>query len=163
MRVGQGFDVHELVAGRRLLLGGVEIPAQETSGRGLAGHSDGDALLHAIADALLGALGQGDLGAHFPSSDPGLEGIASGQILSRVQGMMLSAGYRLSNLDATIIAQAPRLAPHQPEMRANIATLLGASEDRVNIKVTSTDGLGVIGREQGIAAIAIVLLEPQPG
>ena len=163
MRIGQGFDVHELVAGRRLLLGGVEIPAQETGGRGLAGHSDGDALLHAIADGFLGALGQGDLGAHFPSSDPGLEGIESGRILSQVQEMVQSAGYRLSNLDATVVAQAPRLAPHQPAMRASVAALLGVSEDRVNIKVTSTDGLGVIGREEGIAAMAIVLLEPQPG
>jgi len=163
MRIGQGFDVHELVAGRRLLLGGVEIPVQETGGRGLAGHSDGDVLLHAIADAILGALGQGDLGSHFPSSDPGLEGIESGRILGRVQAMMESAGYRLSNLDATILAQAPRLAPHQPKMRANVATLLAAPEDRVNIKVTSTDGLGFVGREEGIAAMAIVLLEPQPG
>jgi len=119
VRVGQGFDVHEFAAGRRLLLGGVEIPAQETGGRGLAGHSDGDALLHAIADAILGALGQGDLGAHFPSSDPGLEGIESSRILSRVQVMMRSAGYRLSNLDATILAQAPRLAPHQPKLRVH--------------------------------------------
>ncbi len=160
MRIGQGFDVHRLVPGRPLVLGGVEIPAEETGGRGLEGHSDGDALLHAVADAILGALAEGDLGRHFPSSDPELEGIESGRILARVQARMASAGYRVANLDATIVAQAPRLAPHQDKMRANVAALLGAPEDRVNIKVTSTDRLGAIGREEGIAAMAAVLLEP---
>ncbi|MFP6622053.1 MAG: 2-C-methyl-D-erythritol 2,4-cyclodiphosphate synthase [Myxococcota bacterium] len=160
MRIGQGFDVHRLVSGRPLVLGGVEIPADETAGRGLEGHSDGDALLHAVADAILGALGQGDLGGHFPSSDPALEGIESGRILERVQASMVSAGYRVANLDATIVAQVPRLAPHQQKMRANVAALLGTPEERVNIKVTSTDRLGAIGREEGIAAMAAVLLEP---
>ena len=160
MRIGQGFDVHRLVSGRPLVLGGVEIPADETAGRGLEGHSDGDALLHAVADAILGALGQGDLGGHFPSSDPALEGIESGRILERVQARMVSAGYRVANLDATIVAQVPRLAPHQQKMRANVAALLGTPEERVNIKVTSTDRLGAIGREEGIAAMAAVLLEP---
>ncbi len=162
MRIGQGFDVHRLVPGRPLVLGGVEIPAEETGGRGLEGHSDGDALLHAVADAILGALGEGDLGRHFPSSDLELEGIESGRILARVQARMASAGYRVANLDATIVAQAPRLAPHQDKMRANVAALLGAPEDRVNIKVTSTDRLGAIGREEGIAAMAAVLLEKLP-
>ena len=162
MRIGQGFDVHRLVSGRPLVLGGVEIPADETAGRGLEGHSDGDALLHAVADAILGALGQGDLGGHFPSSDPALEGIDSGRILARVQASMTSAGYRVANLDATIVAQAPRLAPHQQKVRANVAALLGAPEERVNIKVTSTDRLGAVGREEGIAAMAVVLLEPLP-
>ena len=160
MRIGQGFDAHRLVAGRALVLGGVEIPAGETGGRGLEGHSDGDALLHAVADAVLGALGEGDLGRHFPSSDPALAGIASGRILARVQGMMRDAGYRIANLDTTIIAQAPRLAPHQPKMRANLAALLGVSEEQVNLKLTSTDTLGAIGREEGIAASAVVLLLP---
>lgn len=160
MRIGQGFDAHRLVAGRALVLGGVEIPAEETGGRGLEGHSDGDALLHAVADAVLGALGEGDLGRHFPSSDPALAGIASAKILARVQGMMRDAGYRIANLDTTIIAQAPRLAPHQPKMRANLAALLGVSEEQVNLKLTSTDTLGAIGREEGIAALAVVLLQP---
>ena len=160
MRIGQGFDVHRLVSGRPLVLGGVEIPVEETAGRGLEGHSDGDVLLHAVADAILGALGQGDLGGHFPSSDPALEGIESGRILERVQARMVSAGYRVANLDATIVAQVPRLAPHQQKMRANVAALLGTPEERVNIKVTSTDRLGAIGREEGIAAMAAVLLEP---
>ncbi len=160
MRIGQGFDVHRLVSGRPLVLGGVEIPVEETAGRGLEGHSDGDVLLHAVADAILGALGQGDLGGHFPSSDPALEGIESGRILERVQASMVSAGYRVANLDATIVAQVPRLAPHQQKMRANVAALLGTPEERVNIKVTSTDRLGAIGREEGIAAMAAVLLEP---
>ncbi len=160
MRIGQGFDAHRLVAGRALVLGGVEIPAGETGGRGLEGHSDGDALLHAVTDAVLGALGEGDLGRHFPSSDPALAGIASGRILARVQGMMRDAGYRIANLDTTIIAQAPRLAPHQPKMRANLAALLGVSEEQVNLKLTSTDTLGAIGREEGIAALAVVLLQP---
>ena len=163
MRIGQGFDVHRLVSDRRLVLGGVEIPTEQTGGRGLAGHSDGDALLHAVADALLGALGEGDRGRHFPSSDPSLEGIDSARILGRVVEMMSAAGYAVTNLDATIIAQAPRLGPHQKEMRANLAGLLGVPEARVNVKVTSTDQLGAIGREEGIAALATVLLEPVAG
>ena len=157
MRIGQAVDAHRLVAGRPLMLGGVEVPHD----RGLEGHSDGDALLHAVSDAVLGALGEGDLGRHFPSSDPSLEGIASSRILERVAGMMRDRGYRLGNLDATIIAQAPRLAPHQPKMRAQVAALLGADEARVNLKVTSTDGLGAFGRGEGIAAMAVVLLESE--
>ncbi|MGH0034764.1 MAG: 2-C-methyl-D-erythritol 2,4-cyclodiphosphate synthase [Myxococcota bacterium] len=139
------------------MLGGVEVPHD----RGLEGHSDGDALLHAVSDAVLGALGEGDLGRHFPSSDPSLAGIASSRILERVAAMMRERGYRLGNLDATVIAQAPRLAPHQPKMRAQLAALLGADEARVNLKVTSTDGLGAFGRGEGIAALAVVLLESQ--
>ena len=162
MRIGQGFDAHRLVPGRRLVLGGVEIPASETGGRGLEGHSDGDALLHAVADALLGALGEGDLGAHFPSSDPALSGIASGRIVASVVELMRAAGFLVGNVDATIIASAPRLAPHQPKMRANLAGLLDTPAERVNLKVTSTDRLGALGREEGIAAMAVVLLEPLP-
>ena len=155
MRVGQGFDAHRLVAGRRLVLGGEEIAHD----RGLEGHSDGDALLHAVADAILGALGEGDLGRHFPSSDEDLRGIASSEILARVAAMMRERGFRLGNLDATLIAQAPRLAPHQEKMRANLARVLDARVECVNLKLTSTDHLGALGREEGIAALAVVLLE----
>jgi 2-C-methyl-D-erythritol 2,4-cyclodiphosphate synthase len=163
MRIGQGFDAHQLVPDRALVLGGVEIPASETGGRGLAGHSDGDALLHAVADAILGALGEGDLGRHFPSSDASLAGADSADILSRVVEMMAAEGLEIANADATIIAQAPRLAPHQPKMRANLAALLGKPEELVNLKVTSTDRLGAFGREEGIAALAVVLLQPAVG
>jgi 2-C-methyl-D-erythritol 2,4-cyclodiphosphate synthase len=155
MRIGQGYDVHQLVTDRRLVLGGVEIPFE----RGLEGHSDGDALLHAVADAILGAIGAGDLGRHFPSSDERWRGAASGDILARVVEMMREAGYEIGNLDATIVAQAPRLAPHQKAMHENLAGLLGASPSRVNLKLTSTDRLGAIGRGEGIASMAVVLLE----
>ena len=155
MRIGQGFDVHQLVPGRRLVLGGVEIPHD----RGLEGHSDGDALLHAVADAILGAIGAGDLGRHFPSSDERWRGAASSVILAQVVDRMHEAGYRVGNLDATIVAQAPRLVPHQPAMHANLVELVGSTADRVNVKVTSTDRLGAIGRGEGIAGMAVVLLE----
>jgi 2-C-methyl-D-erythritol 2,4-cyclodiphosphate synthase len=157
IRIGQGFDAHQLVVGRRLVLGGEVIPHD----RGLEGHSDGDALLHAVADALLGALGEGDLGRHFPSSDESLRGIASGEILARVAAMMRDRGLRLGNLDATVIAQAPRLAPFQEKMRANLAQSLDAPLTRVNLKLTSTDHMGALGREEGIAALAVVLLEAE--
>ena len=159
MRIGQGFDLHALADGRALWLGGVEIP----SDRGLAGHSDGDALLHAICDAILGALGADDLGAHFPSSDPSLRGIASAELLAQVLERMRGAGYRLGNLDATVVAQAPRLAPHQAAMRERIAQLLGAEQTAVNVKLKSADRLGAIGREEGIAAHAVVLLVEDEG
>ena len=155
MRIGQGYDVHRLVAGRRLVLGGVDVPHDA----GLEGHSDGDALLHAVSDAILGALGEGDLGRHFPSSDARWKGVASREILAEVVGMMRAAGRRVGNVDATIVAQAPRLAPHQPAMHANLVEWLGCDADQVNVKVTSTDGLGAIGRGEGIAAMAVVLLE----
>lgn len=159
VRIGQGVDFHRLVADRPLWLGGVELPFD----RGLAGHSDGDVLLHAVADAILGALGLGDLGAHFPSSDESLRGVASAELLARVVARMAAAGYRLGNLDATILAQVPRLSPHQPAMRKRLAEILGADEAAVNLKVTSTDGLGAIGRQEGIGAQAVVLLIPQEG
>jgi 2-C-methyl-D-erythritol 2,4-cyclodiphosphate synthase len=139
VRVGQGIDAHPLVPGRRLRLGGVEIPHD----RGLDGHSDGDVLLHAVASALLGALGEGDLGRHFPSSDPALAGIDSGEILSRVAVMVRERGF----------------APHLELMRSAIADRLGVACERVNVKVTSTDRLGAIGRGEGIAAQAVALLE----
>ena len=157
MRIGQGFDVHQLVPGRRLVLGGVEIPHD----KGLEGHSDGDALLHAVADAILGALGEGDLGRHFPSSDERYRGIASGEILTEVVAKMASASLWIGNVDATIIAQAPRLAPFQARMHENLTALLGTSPERVNVKVTSTDHLGAIGRGEGIAGLAVVLLEAE--
>lgn len=155
MRIGQGFDVHQLVADRRLVLGGVEIPYE----RGLEGHSDGDALLHAVADAILGALGEGDLGRHFPSSDERWRGADSREILAVVVGKMRASGHRIANVDATIIAQAPRLAPHQAAMHENLTATLETSADRVNVKVTSTDRLGAMGRGEGIASLAVVLLE----
>jgi 2-C-methyl-D-erythritol 2,4-cyclodiphosphate synthase len=153
-RVGQGFDAHRLAAGRPLRLGGVEIPHE----RGLLGHSDGDVLLHAIARALLGALGAGDLGQHFPSSDARWRGAESGVFVREAVARASQAGFAVGNLDATVIAEAPRLAPHQEAMRRSVAALLGAPLAAVNIQVTSTDGLGAIGRGEGIAAQAVVLL-----
>jgi 2-C-methyl-D-erythritol 2,4-cyclodiphosphate synthase len=155
LRIGQGVDAHRLVPGRPLIVGGVSIPHPQ----GLEGHSDGDVLLHAIADALLGAMGAGDLGRHFPSSDPSLRGIASTEILSRVMAMSRERGFRVVNLDATLIAEAPRLAPHQAEMEAVVADLLEISPDAVNLKVTSTDQMGAIGSGEGMAATAVALLE----
>jgi len=154
VRIGQGIDAHPLVPGRRLVLGGVEVPHD----RGLDGHSDGDVLLHVVASALLGALGEGDLGRHFPSSDPALAGIDSGEILSRVAVMVRERGYVVGNVDGTIVAQEPRLAPHLEKMRSAIAERLGVAADLVNVKVTSTDRLGAIGRGEGIAAQAVALL-----
>jgi 2-C-methyl-D-erythritol 2,4-cyclodiphosphate synthase len=154
VRIGQGVDAHRLVAGRRLILGGVVIPFD----RGLEGHSDGDVLLHAVASALLGALGQGDLGEHFPSSDATLAGIASRDILEQVVARVTAAGFAIGNVDATVIAQVPRLAPHRAAMTASLADALGADEDRVNVKLTSTDRLGFLGREEGVAALAVALI-----
>ena len=155
MRIGHGYDAHRLVAGRPLKLGGVDVPHS----RGLAGHSDGDVLLHAVTSALLGALGEGDLGRHFPSSDPALAGIASSELLAQAAARMRAAGLRLAHLDTTIVAQEPRLAGFLGPMQAVIAALLGAGVERVNVKVTSPDGLGAIGRGEGIAAYAVLLLE----
>lgn len=159
VRIGQGFDAHRLVPNRRLVLGGVEIPFD----RGLEGHSDGDVLLHAVCDAILGALGEGDLGRHFPSSDESLRGIDSSVLLERVAELMRGRSFVLGNLDATLIAQAPRLAPHQQQMQKNLAALLGSPLDRINLKLTSTDQLGALGRQEGMAALAVVLLEANGG
>ncbi len=155
MRIGQGFDSHRLVEGRPLMLAGERIP--HTSG--LEGHSDGDVVLHAVADAILGALGEGDLGRHFPSSDASLEGAASARFLARAVEMMMAGGWRLGNLDCTLIAEAPRMAPYQAAMEANLATLLATSLDRVNLKLKSNDGMGALGRGEGMAALAVVLME----
>jgi 2-C-methyl-D-erythritol 2,4-cyclodiphosphate synthase len=154
VRIGHGFDAHRLVPGRPLRLGGVEVPFAS----GLEGHSDGDVLLHAVTSALLGALGEGDLGRHFPSSDPTLAGVASAELLARVAERVRSGGWAVANVDATVVAQAPRLAPHLAGMEAAIAEVLGVSQERVNVKVTSTDGLGSVGRGEGMAAHAVTLL-----
>lgn len=157
VRVGQGVDAHRLVAGRPLRLGGVEVPFD----RGLEGHSDGDVLLHAIASALLGALGAGDLGTHFPSSDPRWHGVASSDLVADVMELVRGRGFAIGNVDATVIAQVPRLAPFREAMVREVARALGVEPARVSVKVTSTDGLGAIGRGDGIAAQAVVLLEDE--
>lgn len=155
VRIGQGVDAHRLVSGRPLWLGGVRIEHP----RGLEGHSDGDVVLHAITSALLGALGAGDLGTHFPSTDARWKGAASGTLLAAVCDLVRERGFAIGNVDATVIAQEPRLAPHREAMVARVAALLGVEPARVGVKVTSTDGLGAIGRGEGIAAQAVVLLE----
>jgi 2-C-methyl-D-erythritol 2,4-cyclodiphosphate synthase len=153
MRIGQGFDVHALVAGRRLVIGGVAIPYE----KGLAGHSDADVLIHAICDALLGAAALGDIGRHFPDTDPAYAGADSRALLREVRNKMKAS--RILNIDGTILAQAPRMAPHVPQMIRNIAADLGIEPGAVNIKATTTEGLGFIGRLEGIAAQAVVLIE----
>ena len=154
IRIGNGIDVHALVPGRRLVLGGVTIPHE----RGLEGHSDADVLLHAIADAILGALALGDLGAHFPDTDARWKGADSRVLLRQVAALATGRRYAVENLDATVIAQAPKLAPHVPAMRANIAADLGCAVEQVSIKATTTERLGFAGRGEGIAALATVLL-----
>ncbi len=153
MRVGQGFDVHELVVGRRLVIGGVVIP----HGKGLEGHSDADVLLHAICDALLGAAGLGDIGRHFPDTDPAYKDADSRTLLREVKRLL--GELRIVNIDATILAQAPRMAPHIARMTENVAADLGIPASAVNIKATTTERLGFVGRAEGIAAQAVVMLE----
>lgn len=155
MRIGHGYDVHRLVEGRRLILGGVDIPYE----KGLLGHSDADVLLHAISDALLGAAALGDIGKHFPDTDPRYEGADSLQLLQEVGKLVNQAGYVVSNIDATILCQAPKLAPHIPAMRANIAGALNLALDKVSVKATTEEHLGFTGQGQGIAAHAVTLLE----
>ena len=154
MRIGNGFDVHALVAGRRLVLGGVTIPHE----LGLLGHSDADVLLHAIGDAILGALGAGDLGSHFPDTDPAYKDADSRVLLRQIWSRARAAGYALGNIDATVIAQAPRLRPHVAQMVVNVAADCDARAEQVNIKATTTEHLGFTGRGEGIAAQALVLL-----
>jgi 2-C-methyl-D-erythritol 2,4-cyclodiphosphate synthase len=154
IRVGQGFDVHAFCEGRKLMLGGIEVPYR----LGLAGHSDADVLIHAVCDALLGAAGLGDIGHHFPDSDPRYAGIDSIELLSSVVESLNKSGWRVSNLDATVIAQAPRLAPYIEAMRGRLAGVMGIDTDALNIKATTTEQLGFTGRGEGIAAQAIVLL-----
>ncbi len=154
MRIGQGFDVHQLVVGRKLIIGGVDIPYE----KGLLGHSDADVLLHAICDALLGAAALGDIGRHFADTDAQFKDIDSRILLRDVLSKLTSLGYRVGNVDATIIAQAPKMAPHISQMVANIADDLGIAKNAVNVKATTTEHLGYTGRGEGIAAQAVVLL-----
>ena len=154
MRIGQGFDVHQLVAGRKLIIGGVEIPHD----KGLLGHSDADVLLHAISDALLGAAALGDIGRHFADTDAKYKNIDSRILLRAVLHPVREPGYRVGNVDATIIAQTPKMAPHIPQMVAHIAADLRVEKNAVNVKATTTEQLGFSGRGEGIAAQAVVLL-----
>jgi len=155
IRCGIGYDVHRLAEGRRLILGGVEI----AHSHGLEGHSDADVLLHAIVDALLGAIGAGDIGQHFPNTDDSLRGISSVEILKRVTKLLAEKRARVVNVDATILAEAPKFAPHIAAMRKQIADAIGASESNVSVKATTNESLGAIGRGEGIAAIAIACVE----
>jgi 2-C-methyl-D-erythritol 2,4-cyclodiphosphate synthase len=155
IRVGHGYDVHQLVAGRDLVIGGVQI----THEKGLLGHSDADVLIHAICDACLGAAGLGDIGRHFPDTDPMYKGIDSRILLRRVREALTDGGWRVSNVDSTVIAQRPKLTSHLPQMVAHLASDLGIAPERINIKATTTEKLGFAGREEGIAAHAVVLIE----
>ncbi|WP_275555657.1 2-C-methyl-D-erythritol 2,4-cyclodiphosphate synthase [Pseudoflavonifractor capillosus] len=154
MRVGHGYDVHRLVEGRKLILGGVEIPWE----KGLLGHSDADVLVHAVMDALLGAAGLWDIGHAFPDNDPAYAGIDSMLLLARVRDMLTEKGYTVGNVDATILAQRPKLAGHIPQMRRNIAQVLEVEEDCINVKATTEEGLGFTGSGEGMAAHAVALL-----
>lgn len=153
-RIGQGYDVHRLVAGRRLVLGGVEIP----SDRGLEGFSDADVLLHALGDALLGAAGLGDLGEHFPPGDPEWRDADSADLLRRIDALVRAAGFRVVNCDLTLISEAPKIAPYREAIRQRIAGLLGLDASAVGLKATTHEGLGAIGRGEGMAALAVALL-----
>ena len=157
MRIGHGYDVHRLVAGRKLILGGVDIPHDT----GLLGHSDADVLLHAVSDAILGAIAAGDIGKHFPDSDPAYKGADSIELLRHVMGLAREKGYCIGNIDATIVAQKPKLAPFIEQMKLNIAAAVGAEPDRINVKATTTEELGFAGRKEGIAAYAVALLLQQ--
>jgi 2-C-methyl-D-erythritol 2,4-cyclodiphosphate synthase len=155
IRIGHGYDVHQLVAGRDLILGGVKIPHS----KGLHGHSDADVLIHAICDACLGAAGLGDIGQHFPDTDALYKNIDSRKLLRKVKEAIVERGWKIANVDSTLVAQAPRIAPHLPQMIQNIAADLDIPQESVNIKATTTEKLGFAGREEGIAAHAVVLLE----
>lgn len=155
MRIGSGYDVHKLVENRDLILGGVNIPYE----KGLLGHSDADVLLHAISDALLGAAALGDIGKHFPDTDPQFKGADSRKLLEYVWGLIFEKGYDIMNIDATVIAQRPKLAPHIEQMRKNIAETLKLDVDQVNVKATTEEGLGFTGAGEGIAASAVCLLK----
>jgi 2-C-methyl-D-erythritol 2,4-cyclodiphosphate synthase len=154
MRIGTGYDVHKLVEGRDLILGGVNIPYE----KGLLGHSDADVLLHAIMDAMLGAAALGDIGKHFPDTDPKYKGISSIKLLEYVNGFIADEGYTLGNCDVTIMAQKPKMLPHTSQMRENIAKALNVPVSAVNVKATTTEKLGFVGREEGIAAEAVCIL-----
>ncbi|TRZ36397.1 2-C-methyl-D-erythritol 2,4-cyclodiphosphate synthase [Niallia circulans] len=155
LRIGQGFDVHQLVAGRPLIIGGIEIPYE----KGLLGHSDADVLLHTIADACLGAIGEGDIGKHFPDTDQAFKDFDSAILLKEVWSLVKSKGYELVNADCTIMAQQPKMAPHIKAMQSRIAELLETETENVNVKATTTEKLGFTGRGEGIASLAVVLLQ----
>ena len=157
VRTGIGIDAHPLVGGRPLVLGGIDVPFE----KGLAGHSDGDVLIHAVIDALLGAAGMGDIGDHFPASDPDLEGIASTVLLARTVDLLAARKWRATYVDATIIAERPALKPYLGRMKRAIADALGLREDEVNLKATTTDGLGFIGRGEGISTVAVATAQRQ--
>lgn len=157
MRIGSGYDVHAFGPGDHVILGGVRIPYPA----GLVAHSDGDAVLHALADALLGAIGAGDIGQHFPDTDPVWRNADSRALLRQVAALVAAAGYRVANCDVTVLAEAPRIAPHRDAMRANISSDLGLDVSIVSVKASTNEGLGFIGRGEGIAAQAVVLLEPR--
>ncbi len=154
IRVGHGYDVHRLAEGRKLILGGVEIPFE----KGLLGHSDADVLAHGVMDALLGAAGLGDIGRHFPDTDPAYRGADSLELLARVAGLLGERGWSVGNVDATILAQRPKLAPHIPQMAENLAKAMGVPPDRVNVKATTEEGLGFTGSGEGMAAHAVALI-----
>lgn len=154
-RIGQGFDVHQLVGGRPLIIGGVAIPYE----KGLLGHSDADVLLHTVADACLGAIGEGDIGRHFPDTDPDFKDADSAKLLKHVWLLVKQKGYELVNADCTIIAQKPKMAPYVEQMKTRIAELLEAEAEQINVKATTTEKLGFTGREEGIASQAVVLLK----
>jgi 2-C-methyl-D-erythritol 2,4-cyclodiphosphate synthase len=155
MRIGTGYDVHRLVEGRKLMMGGVDIPSE----KGLSGHSDADVLLHAICDALLGAAGLGDIGRHFPDTEQKYKGISSLSLLAEVHRLLTEGGFRVNNIDATIVAERPKMAPHIPAMVANIASAVRADRAAVNVKATTSEGLGFAGRGEGIAAYAVCTIE----
>lgn len=155
MRVGLGYDVHAFADGRRLVLGGIEVPCD----RGLRGHSDADVLVHALMDALLGALREGDIGKHFPDSDSAYEGASSIDLLERVAALVCARGWRLLDADTVLVLESPKVAPYREEMRERMAAALGVERDRVGVKATTTEGLGLTGRREGAAAQAVVLLE----
>ncbi|HMY36804.1 MAG TPA: 2-C-methyl-D-erythritol 2,4-cyclodiphosphate synthase [bacterium] len=154
MRIGQGYDVHRLAEGRKMILGGVEIPAD----KGPLGHSDADVLLHAICDALLGAIGLGDIGKHFPDTDQAYKNISSLILLEKVNALITERNYRVGNVDATLVLQKPKIAPHVPAMKKNIAAVLHVEEERVSIKATTSEGLGFVGAGDGVVAYAVALV-----
>ncbi|SDI91468.1 2-C-methyl-D-erythritol 2,4-cyclodiphosphate synthase [Alteribacillus bidgolensis] len=156
MRIGHGFDVHQLSENRPLIIGGVNIPHS----KGLIGHSDADVLLHAISDALLGAVGEGDIGKHFPDTDPAFKGADSAKLMKHVYQLVDEKGYYIGNVDCTIMAEKPKLAPYIKEMQSTIASIFEIEQAQVNVKATTTEKLGFTGREEGIAAHAVVLLQP---
>ncbi|WP_449622223.1 2-C-methyl-D-erythritol 2,4-cyclodiphosphate synthase [Robertmurraya sp. Marseille-Q9965] len=154
-RIGQGFDVHQLIEGRPLIIGGIEIPYE----KGLLGHSDADVLLHTITDACLGAIGEGDIGRHFPDTDPAFKDADSAKLLEHIWGIIKEKGYELVNADCTIIAQKPKMAPYIEQMKNRIAELLECEPEQINVKATTTEKLGFTGRGEGIASQAVVLLQ----